>query len=211
MEWFLELLRLEREWAKLYPFTLSPIAQSGITFITKWSLFPVEWGNMKTLIITNKFLNGTIRGQERYRSKQLLLYNPWPNPDNMPNLDLPQSMQLNPDLPSVFEYPKENLREIFRSFYNQVFYLRAADIYAVKGRSHYENLVYARGMNPGNARLTSQVGCKVVFPETSPTYQSVCRLQVYEMSREAPNTRKPYRLFREQKHGEDSGAIFEPS
>jgi hypothetical protein len=154
----------------------------------KWSLFPIESGNMKPILIINKFLNGMIRGQEWHRNKQLLLCNPWPTPDNMPNLDLPQSTQLNSGPLSVFECPKENLREIFRSFYNQVFYIRAADIYAVKGRSHYGNLVYNRGMNPSNARLTSQVGCQVFSPETPSTSQSVCQLQVYEISPEALNT-----------------------
>lgn len=211
MKWFLEQLRLEREWAKLYPLALSPIAQSGINFIMKWPPFPVESGNMKTLINTNKFLNGIIRGQERRRKKQLLLCNPWPNPDNMPNLDLPQSTQLNPNLPSVFECPKENLREIFRSFYNQVFYIRAADIYAVKGRSHYGNIVYTLRMNPGNARLTSQVGCEVVFPETSPTTQSVFRVQVYEISHEAPNAVRNFGSLENRNMGQTPVPFLNPA
>jgi hypothetical protein len=153
----------------------------------KWSLFPIESGNMKTIFITNKFLNGMIRGQEWHRNKQLLLCNPWPTPDNMPNLDLPQSTQLNSGPPSVFECPKENLREIFRSFYNQVFYICAADICCERSQSLWESCLYP--WHESRQRQTNvSSGMSSFSPETSSTSQSVCQLQVYEISPEALNT-----------------------
>ncbi|SCV43603.1 uncharacterized protein FFB14_08030 [Fusarium fujikuroi] len=60
MDWFIEQLKIEQEWAKLYPYALSPIAESGIMFIMRTSAPQDSWDKMKTLILVNKFLNGLI-------------------------------------------------------------------------------------------------------------------------------------------------------
>ncbi|KAF4447093.1 hypothetical protein F53441_9324 [Fusarium austroafricanum] len=203
MDWFVEQLQLEQEWAKLYPHTLSPIAQSGIVFLMS-KLAPSEaWDKMKTLILANKFLNGLIQGHRVEGNKQWLICNPWGNPSNMPNID-----PSGPHYPSPLECPKANLREIFTEFYNMVLCARAADVHAIKGRSPARNRGYAKHIYPGESKLPPLMGCHLWFSQDAGV---PCELVVYQRADKNSDVLKPVTSLKHAQMGSKPAPFVNPA
>ncbi|KAF5715097.1 ankyrin protein [Fusarium mundagurra] len=160
MDWFIEQLRIEQEWAKLYPYALSPIAESGIMFIMMASAPNDSCDKMKTLILVNKFLNGLVSGSHTDNNKTILIFHPWPQPEFMPNIDPRGSLR-----PSPLECPKANLQEIFSTFFDHVLWTRATDVHSFKSQIPHDTYDRMRRVYPGKALLSRTLGCHLAVPK----------------------------------------------
>ncbi|KAF5553873.1 ankyrin protein [Fusarium napiforme] len=160
MDWFTEQLRIEQEWAKLYPYALSPIAESGIMFIMMNSAPNDSWDKIKTLVLVNKFLNGLVSGSHTEHNQTILLFHPWPQPEFMPNIDPRGSTR-----PSPLECPKANLQEIFSTFFDHVFWTRATDVHSFKGQIPRDTYDRMRRVYPAKALLSRTLGCHLAVPD----------------------------------------------
>jgi hypothetical protein len=157
MDWFTEQLKIEQEWAKLYPHTLSPIAQSGIMFIMLTSAPPGSWDKTKSLVLVNKFLNGLVKGTHTEANETRLVCSPWPRPELMPNIDPRGTLK-----PSPLECPKANLQEIFATFFDHVLWTRATDVHSFKDQSLRSTYSYVQCVYRGKALLPGILGCHLV-------------------------------------------------
>ncbi|KAF5620453.1 ankyrin protein [Fusarium sp. NRRL 52700] len=154
MDWFTEQLRIEQEWAKLYPYALSPIAESGIMFIMMTSAPQDSWDKMKTLILVNKFLKGLVSGSHTENNKTRLFLHPWPQPEFMPKIDPRGSLR-----PSPLNCPKANLQEIFSTFFDHVVWTRATDVHSFKSQAPRNTYDHVRREYLGKALLSRTLGC----------------------------------------------------
>ncbi|KAF5025947.1 hypothetical protein F66182_1982 [Fusarium sp. NRRL 66182] len=186
MKWFREQLEIEQRWFEYYPDTLSPATESAIRFLMTFGPCKEEWNTMKTLILANKFLNGLVCGQMVSRNVQWLVCNPQPQAVNMPNID-PSGPRKRP---CPLRFARENLREIYREFYNHVYRMRLVDVVAQGSNTWAENAVISQQWvatnNPGGRRLKNSLGCALYRPDQtltailSRTEQSdLCTLSVY--------------------------------
>ncbi|KAH7241100.1 uncharacterized protein BKA55DRAFT_596457 [Fusarium redolens] len=157
MDWFTEQLKIEQEWAKLYPHTLSPIAQSGIMFIMLTSAPPDSWDKIKSLVLVNKFLNGLVKGTHTKANETRLVCSPWPRPELMPNIDPRGTLK-----PSPLECPKANLQEIFATFFDHVLWTRATAVHSFKDQSLRSTYSYVQCVYREKALLPGILGCHLV-------------------------------------------------
>ncbi|KAF4946446.1 hypothetical protein FGADI_11177 [Fusarium gaditjirri] len=204
MEWFTEQLRIEQEWAKLYPYALSPIAESGIMFIMMTSAPPDSWDKIKTLILVNKFLNGLVEGTHTEGNETRLVCGSWPQPEFMPNIDPRGSLK-----PSPLECPKANLQEIFSTFFDHVLWTRAIDAHLFKNQSPRITYDHVKSIYHGKALLLGPLGCHLVAPEARLNISP--ELLVYGPSDDGTDKLKPIVCLKNTQMGSTPAPFINPA
>ncbi|KAF9773854.1 hypothetical protein IL306_008224 [Fusarium sp. DS 682] len=205
MDWFTEQLRIEQEWAKLYPHTLSPIAQSGIMFIMSTSAPLAAWDKIKCLILVNKYLNGLVEGQTTEGNETRLICSPWPKPDLMPNIDLDGT-----DRPSPLKCPKANLQEIFLDFFDHIFWTRASDVYSFKGQSRANSYYHVRQMYPSKAQFSAVLGCHL-FASQPGIGNSPSEIILYKPANDGSERLKPEISLKNAQMGSNPAPFINPA
>ncbi|KAF5585483.1 ankyrin protein [Fusarium pseudoanthophilum] len=204
MDWFTEQLRIEQEWAKLYPYALSPIAESGIMFIMANSAPNDSWDKIKTLVLVNKFLNGLVSGSHTQNDKTILFFHPWPQPEFMPNIDPRGSIR-----PSPLECPKANLQEIFSTFFDHVLWTRATDVHSFKGQIPRDTYDRMRRVYPPKALLSRTLGCHLAVPDAPLNISP--ELVVYGPANDGTDRLQPVTCLKNSQMGSTPAPFINPA
>ncbi|QGI86533.1 unnamed protein product [Fusarium fujikuroi] len=144
MDWFIEQLKIEQEWAKLVRHHVHHEDKRAPRFL----------GQDEDPDTSQQFLNGLVSGSHTEHNNTRLIFHPWPQPEFMPNIDPRGSMR-----PSPLECPKANLQEIFSTFFDHVLWTRATDVHSFKSQIPRDIYDHVRCAYRGKALLSRTLGC----------------------------------------------------